>query len=510
MSAPSQTTALSSHGVADAASDDWKRYLLLFLIGAALSVAQFLMIRDFVSILYGEEVVIVLVTASFFFGLSVGYVVALRLSARWFRRLFIVSIFLHLTFPFSYRWLAAWFASWDAGGVAYLSLLFSYAVIFNTVFAMFLPRLVSLPDDERLSAGSRLRRYYGLELAGFISGFIIIMLSWNLHLTYLLAPYWVILGAVLYLTLRRPLLTVCYGVLAGAAIYGLDILDRQSTALLYMYKHSMTLPTVLYSVNSPYQKVEVIESRSGTRYLYLDGLQNLNSTDLAALNYFIAEVPAQIIKPRKTLLIGNGTLSSVAKVYPHSGAVTSVELDGGVLEAGKRHFTPIESLAALENWQLQVDDGKHFLRRSQEVYDLIIVDVPSPLTIQEAYLHAKEFYALCRERLSDGGVLAVQLSGPLQRNDRTPARVTAALRAVFPEVMAVYSDRADRGFAYASTRLPFTGEQVRATVADFEPNLEVIGPDQVDGYLTEAVPMSVNALDLVLRRGLERFMDRYF
>ncbi len=200
----------------------------------------------------------------------------------------------------------------------------------------------------------------------------------------------------------------------------------------------------------------------------------------------------------------------MAKVYAHSGAVTSVELDGGVLEAGRRHFTPPESLAALERWQLHVDDGKHFLRRSRETYDLIIVDVPSPLTIQEAYLHAKEFYALCRARLSEGGVIAVQLSGPLQRNNRTPARVTAALRAVFPEVMAIYSDRADRGFAYASTRLPFDGEQIRATVAHYESNLEVIPPERIDIYLTEAVPMSVNALDLVLRRGLERFMDRYF
>ena len=39
-----------------------------------------------------------------------------------------------------------------------------------------------------------------------------------------------------------------------------------------------------------------------------------------------------------------------------------------------------------------------------------------------------------------------------QRNDRTPARVTAALRAVFPEVLVIHSERADRGFAYGSRR----------------------------------------------------------
>ena len=46
--------------------------VLLFLVGACLSISQFVMIRDFVTILYGEEVVIILVTAAFFLGLSIG------------------------------------------------------------------------------------------------------------------------------------------------------------------------------------------------------------------------------------------------------------------------------------------------------------------------------------------------------------------------------------------------------------------------------------------------------
>ena len=61
-------------------------------------------------------------------------------------------------------------------------------------------------------------------------------------------------------------------------------------------------------------------------------------------------------------------------------------------------------------------------------------------------MKAVEFYRLASERLTEGGVIAVQLSGPLQRNDRTPARVTAALREVFPQVLVIYSEQADRGF----------------------------------------------------------------
>ena len=487
------------------------RRTTLFLIGVAMSIAQFVLIRDFVSILYGEEVVIVLVTASFFLGLSAGYLLALRLSARLFRGFFVVSVFLHLTLPFSYRLLAASFAAWDLGGYSYLALLGCYALIFNTMFAIFLPRLIASADDDPASASEdeRLRLYYGLELCGFMTGFAIVALSWYRPPIALLAPYWLILGVLLHLVLRRAAWTGAFTALAVAGLVFFDGMDRGSTALLYQEKHSIRHAQVLYSINSPYQKVEVIEGNRGERFLYLDGLLNLNSGDLEMLNYFLAELPAMLTKPERALLIGNGTLSSVPKIYPHARYVTSVELDSAVLEAGRRFFTPPESLEGLDGWNLLVDDGKHFLRTTRELFDLIIVDVPSPLTIQEGYLHTVEFYQLARERLTDRGVLAVQLSGSLQHNDRTPARVAAALVQVFAEVLVVNSDRADRGFAYASRDLPFNGRQLREAASDYERGLTLLRPAAVRSMIVDAVPFSTDHMDLVLRRGWERFFNRY-
>ncbi|MEE3332348.1 MAG: hypothetical protein VX246_15885 [Myxococcota bacterium] len=488
------------------------RYLTLFLIGVALSIAQFVMVRDFVSILYGEEIVIVLVTSTFFLGMSVGYVLSLRLSMRAFRRLFLGSVFIHLSFPFSYRVLAAYFAEWDLGGLSFLALLIVYALVFNLVFASFLPRLISDSDDDAgdgLGESQRLRSYYSLELAGFMTGFAIVALSWNRPSVFLLGTYWLILGTLLHLVLGRVRVTAVFAVLATTAVAFFGQIDRGSTALLYEHKHSVREPNVLYSINSPYQKVQVIEDRRGELFLYLDGLLNLNSGDLEDLNYYLAELPAVLVQPRKTLVIGNGTLSSVPKVYPHSGTVTSVELDGAVLEAGRRFFTDPAMLAGLDNWELKVDDGRHFLRKTEDRFDLIIVDVPSPLTIQEATMHTIEFYELADSRLTDTGVIAVQLSGPLSRNDRTPARVAGALAQVFPEVMVINSDKADRGFAYASRNLPFNGRQAREAAADYERGLDLIRPSQLKSYVDRAEPLSTDRMDLVLRRGWARFFDRY-
>ncbi len=486
-----------------------KPHVTLFLIGIALSIAQFVMIRDFVTILYGEEVVIVLVTCSFFVGLSLGYALSLRLSTVRFRGLLAGAIFLHLSFPFSYRYLAAGIGALGGGGPAYLALLFLYALLFNALFAAFLPRMIAL-DAHGESEASRLRTYYALELAGFMAGFGVVALSWNRPSWAILLPYWGILGVVLHRTLRNRALTTAYVALAVLAVFTVASLDRHSAGLVYAHKQGLPGARVLYSVNSPYQRVEVVEDAEGERYLFLDGLLNLDAGDLDTLNYYVATVPARLVRPEHALLIGNGTLSSVPRLAPLTRRLTSVELDRGVLEAGRRFFTSEDRLRGIDGWTLHVDDGKHFLHTTEERFDLVVLDVPSPLTIQEAYLHSVEFFRLVDARLTEGGVLAVQLSGRLRRDDRTAAQVAAALRVVFPEVLAIYSPEAGRGFAYASRKLPFDGEAVREAAREFETRISLVTPEAIDAYLDKTEPLSLDHLDVVLERGWERFRGRYF
>jgi len=488
-----------------------KECTLLFLVGACLSVAQFIMIRDFVAILYGEEVVIVLVTSAFFTGLSIGYLLSRRLSQSAFKFLFLASIFIHLTFPFSYRYFAVYISDNGDSGVAYMGLMFAYALLFSSMFACFLPQLVHGESDGATPL-QRLKIFYTAELSGFVMGFVLIGWSWNQDLGPLLMVYWFLLTIVLYLALEDKVFTAIFAVLAIWSSFQVDARDTRSSELLYEYKHGKDDIELLYSVNSPYQKVEVLKNSRDEKYLYLDGLQNLNSSDLEVLNHYIAKVPAKLTQPERALIIGNGTLSSVSKVYPYTKKLTSVELDPGVLKAGRKYFTPPEKLKGLDRWNLTIDDGKHFLKTSKEKFDLVIMDIPSPLTVQEAILHTAEFYRLVRSRMDEHGVIAVQLSGPLQHNNRTPARVTAALSMAFKQVMALDSEEGDRSFAYASDKLPFTIKDVRRVTDDFEDedSLTIIPPDQVPGYLTKAQALQIDTLDLVLRRGWERFMDRYF
>nr|WP_263429243.1 fused MFS/spermidine synthase [Nannocystis pusilla] len=244
--------------------------------------------------------------------------------------------------------------------------------------------------------------------------------------------------------------------------------------------------------------------------LYLDGLRDLDDRDLGTLNHYLARAPAGLVRPARALLVGNGTLSMVPELSAMSDHLTTVEIDPAVVDAGARFFTPGEPLARLPNWRLVLADGKQFLAATDQRFDLIAVDLPSPLTLGEAYLHTREFYALCRARLSPGGVLAVQLSGRLGAPTRTPARLVASLRAEFPAVVVVDSESAERAFAYASDALPFTLDALRAAAAPGERALQIVAGEALERKISGAAPLTLDDLDLVLRRGAERLRERYF
>ena len=146
-------------------------------MGACLSISHFVIVRDFVTIFYGEEVVIILITAAFFMGLSVGYFLSLKFSDKFFHNSFFALVFFHLTFPFSYRMLAAEIARLHFHGYIYVVLMFVYALIFSSILAVFLPRLVDEKSSDKEFAIQKMKVLYSIELIGFAGGFAIVGMS---------------------------------------------------------------------------------------------------------------------------------------------------------------------------------------------------------------------------------------------------------------------------------------------------------------------------------------------
>jgi spermidine synthase len=79
-----------------------------------------------------------------------------------------------------------------------------------------------------------------------------------------------------------------------------------------------------------------------------------------------------------------------------------------------------------------IDDGRRYLERSPETYDLIAVDPPPPVSAPtSSLLYSQEFYAIIKPHLRPGGIVQVWFPGG---DDATLASVARAFRNAFPYV----------------------------------------------------------------------------
>jgi spermidine synthase len=87
--------------------------------------------------------------------------------------------------------------------------------------------------------------------------------------------------------------------------------------------------------------------------------------------------------------------------------------------------------------RIVIDDGRRFLQRTSEQFDVITVDPPPPVEAAGSSLvYSQEFYDVAKRRLRPHGVLQQWLP---RADAATRVAVTKALQASFPHVRAFRS-----------------------------------------------------------------------
>jgi spermidine synthase len=87
---------------------------------------------------------------------------------------------------------------------------------------------------------------------------------------------------------------------------------------------------------------------------------------------------------------------------PHA-QIDVVELDPGVISAGKQYF----GLRETDKVRFIESDGRVYLNRHKDTYDLILLDAFRELGVP-FHMLTREFYALVKEHLAPGGARGIQ------------------------------------------------------------------------------------------------------
>jgi spermidine synthase len=111
--------------------------------------------------------------------------------------------------------------------------------------------------------------------------------------------------------------------------------------------------------------------------------------------------------PRNALVICFGMGTTYKSVMSWGIPATVVELIPSVPKLFTFYHPDGGALLASPLSHLVIDDGRRYMERTPEKYDVIIIDPPPPVRAAgSSLLYSKEFYAVAKERLQPGGILA--------------------------------------------------------------------------------------------------------
>ena len=175
---------------------------------------------------------------------------------------------------------------------------------------------------------------------------------------------------------------------------------------------------IVFEEQTSYQKI-VITKWKDDFWLFINGKEQFSTFDEDKYHEPLVHIPLALSKQMKNiLLLGGGDGLAVREIlkYDKVQNVTVVDLDPAMTEIAKHNpiITKINKNSMVDiRVEVINQDGFIFLENCNKFYDLIIVDLPDPSSINLARLYSNEFYTMCKHRLRKYGILVTQATSPV-------------------------------------------------------------------------------------------------
>jgi spermidine synthase len=296
--------------------------------------------------------------------------------------------------------------------ISALALMF-FPVTFLGMYSPFAIRLL-LRSEHR--SGRVSGAVYGISTAGAIIGtlgttFVLIPAIGSRAITLALGTLGLLGGLGLLALARRPaaaaLVVIALAVPSVPLARADDLIDDAVRAGLLAradgrLAHIETEYNDVFITKRGHQLVMSFQIKG---WDYTESVSNLLEPDDLPLRYAevmtIATIYPQAARKILMLGLGGGSISTYLGRFMPQTAITTVEIDPGVITAAKTYF----GLRENDRMRYRAGDGRVFLKRNTERYDLILVDAYRGGYVP-FHLLTREFYDLVKQRLAPGGAAA--------------------------------------------------------------------------------------------------------
>jgi len=412
-----------------------------FLLGSTTMIAQVILLREFLTVFNGNELTIGIVLANWMVLTAAGaWLGSRQQNIKKSSRLVFPSLLLLSALPF----VIVFLINFLKNIVFPVGMMISVFQLFFSSFLLLLPfclisgflfTLLSKCYSES-SAENRTGTVYGFEstgsvIGGLLTGVVFIFVFSSVESLLVLA----ILNSLVLLISEKRKGKIALFILIPALILLFFNPEIRIRSLVYPNQQ------LVVSKDSPFGNL-VVSKRGKQISTYCNNNLLFDSENFMTNEELVHFAMLQHPDPKKVLLISGDPMGQIAEVKKYNPeAIHYLEENRWMLQLLK------DSLEKIRSRQVKIfhSDPMRYLRKTREQYDVIIMDLPAPSTLQTNRYYTGEFFRLAKKKLSADGVLSFGLSGSAnyQSNEAVDlySTLVASLKTSFRNVIILPGEK---------------------------------------------------------------------
>jgi len=190
--------------------------------------------------------------------------------------------------------------------------------------------------------------------------------------------------------------------IAAGIITGLYLFSFTSFSLSMLYEGQ----EVVVDRETPYGRVVVTETE-GQQNVYENGMLLFSSGNLIRDEESVHFAMVQHDDPNRVLLLSGGLSGAIPEIMKYNPELVDyVELNpalAGIQATPEQGDTsgPVRYINT---------DGRRYISRVDTMYDVVLIKLPEPATLQLNRYYTGEFFSILKRRLNPGGIVSMSLS----------------------------------------------------------------------------------------------------
>ncbi len=408
----------------------------LLMMGLSGITAQIILLREFLISFLGNELTLGVILANWLILVAIGSFLAGKSVEKVERK---IEIFVAFQLLFSTAFPFAIFLCRSFKNILLTTPgeALGFAPIFYSSLLILLP--VSLPYGALFTYGCKLYsqntredassigKVYLLETFGFIIG--------GLLMTFLLIQYFNPFEIAFMISLTMASISVfLIPPIPRAPLFNFrNILWHISIFLALLFAYSLFTPLAKeihsFSIQSQWKNLNVIHhensvygnitvTKRGEQYTFFtDGVPSITTPvpDIAFIEDFVHFPMLFHEKPESILILGGGAGGMIHEIlkYPVT-RLDYVELDPLLIKLVQKFPTPLtQSEFSDKRVKIHYTDGRLFVQRTPDPFDIIFIGLPAPQALQTNRLFTSEFFSTAKMKMNPNSIIVLTLPGSL-------------------------------------------------------------------------------------------------